>query len=484
MKAVTLAWFRQDLRVQDHPMLAEAVRLGRPLVPLYIHAPAEDGNWPPGGASAWWLHHALHSLQMEMGAVGLPLVIRMGPSLAALQEIVSELGLAGLSVASVLFSRLYEPAAAERDARIQRVLQGQGLEVKVFNATLLIEPEQVRNQSGKPFRVFTPFWKHLRTLPLETPVHTRTSALLAPAKVPRSESIDSLGLLPRIAWDKEFPRHWDPTLAGAANALHTFVKQAVGSYREQRNVPGVEGTSRLSPYLHWGQLSPRQVWAAVHAAGEQDGGGGHTFLSEVAWREFAYHLLQHFPDSPEQAMKPAFRTFPWQPDEAQLLAWQQGQTGYPLVDAGMRQLWQTGWMHNRVRMVVASFLVKHQLQPWQEGARWFWDTLVDADLASNTMGWQWVAGCGADAAPYFRIFNPVTQGEKFDPQGDYVRRFVPQLARLPTEFIHQPWLAPREVLAAAGVTLGKNYPLPVIDHRIGRERALAALAENKLRQRN
>ena len=257
----------------------------------------------------------------------------------------------------------------------------------------------------------------------------------------------------------------------------------VGAYREQRNVPGVEGTSRLSPYLHWGQLSPRQVWAAVHAAGEQDGGGGDTFLSEVAWREFAYHLLHHVPDSPDQAMKPAFRTFPWQPDKAQLLAWQQGQTGYPLVDAGMRQLWQTGWMHNRVRMVVASFLVKHQLQPWQEGARWFWDTLVDADLASNTMGWQWVAGCGADAAPYFRIFNPVAQGEKFDPQGDYVRRFVPQLARMPTQFIHQPWLAPAAVLAAAGVTLGRDYPLPVIDHRAGRERALAALAANKLRSR-
>jgi deoxyribodipyrimidine photo-lyase len=331
MKAVTLAWFRQDLRLQDQPMLVEALRLGQPLVPVYIHAPAEAGDWPPGGASAWWLDHALHSLQAELRLLGLPLVTRQGPSLSALQEIIRELASAGLTVSTVLFSRLYEPAAAARDAHVRQALQDQGIEVQVFNASLLIEPEQVRNKSGQPFRVFTPFWKHLRTLPLQPPVHTRISDLFAPANVARSEPLDSLGLLPAIAWDKAFPQHWDPTLMGAAKLLHAFVSDRVSAYREQRNVPGVEGTSRLSPYLHWGQLSPRQVWAAVHAAGEQDGGGGDTFLSEVAWREFAYHLLHHVPDSPEHAMKPAFRTFPWQPDPAQLLAWQQGQTGYPLV---------------------------------------------------------------------------------------------------------------------------------------------------------
>ncbi|HSM68837.1 MAG TPA: deoxyribodipyrimidine photo-lyase [Xanthomonadales bacterium] len=468
--------FRNDLRIQDNPALAAAVRTGRPVIALYIHAPDEEGEWAPGPASNWWLHHALLSLRGELLGIGLPLLIRSGSSLDTLRSVARQ-----YQVRTVYWNRRAEPAAATRDEMLGKALRNEGLEAMAFNASLLFEPHQIQNRSGQAFKVFTPFWKHLRTLEIEAPVAVDTARLRQPESRSDSPGIEALGLLPDSAWDRGFHAEWKPDLAGAGQALAAFVESTVTHYHEQRDLPAADGTSRLSPYLHFGQLGPRQVWHAVQESSAAHGQGAYAFLSELAWREFAHHLLHHFPHTPNQALSPAYRNFPWQPDAEYLSAWQRGMTGYPMVDAGMRQLWQTGWMHNRLRMVTGSFLVKHLLQPWQQGARWFWKTLVDADLANNTMGWQWLAGCGADAAPYFRIFNPILQGEKFDPGGDYVRRFVPELASLPDKYIHQPWKAPAGVLKEAGVQLGSDYPEPIISHRHGRERALQALAENKAR---
>ena len=471
-----LLWFRQDLRIEDNPALAAAIGTGRPIIPVYIHAPDEELRWAPGGASKWWLHHALESLHQKLQEYGSGLVLRNGASLENLLKICKS-----HQVTDVFWNRRYEPAIIGRDADIKKQLRERGIGARSFSASLLFEPHTIENRSGKPFRVFTPFWKHLRTLHVEEPVAVDTGKLTAPHKRPRSESLEDLKLLPGIPWDKGFYQHWQPDLKTAGKALDEFVRQRVSRYRDKRDLPAVNGTSRLSPYLHFGQLGPRQVWQSVLEAGPMDGPGEYTFLSEIGWREFAYHLIFHFPETPEQALNKAYSQFPWQPDDENLKAWQTGQTGYPIVDAGMRQLWQSGWMHNRVRMIAASFLVKHLLQPWQEGARWFWDTLVDADLASNTMGWQWTAGCGADASPYFRIFSPMLQGAKFDADGEYIRTWVPELKHMPAKYIHQPWEAPPDVLKKAGVDLGNNYPKPVVDHKAGRERALAALAENKQR---
>jgi deoxyribodipyrimidine photo-lyase len=474
MQEHAVVWFRKDLRIEDNPALAAAARCGLPVIALFIHAPEEEAPWQPGEASHWWLYHALSELDEELEQVGLSLTVRRGPSFDTLHSLITN-----HNVRRVFWNRRYEPVVIERDTAIKSRLKGQGIEVETFNAALLYEPHEIANRSGKPFRVFTPFWKHLYARPRRAPVAVDTTALLPPDPGPESLAIDALGLMPDIPWDTEFYPRWKPGLEDARDALNEFVNQRVQDYKRKRDLPGVEGTSCLSPYLHFGQIGPRQVWQAVHDAGAAEGNGGFTFLSEIAWREFAYHLLFHFPNTPEQALSEKFREFPWRPDKDYLEAWQKGMTGYPFVDAGMRQLWRTGWMHNRVRMVVASFLVKHLLQPWQEGARWFWDTLVDADLASNTMGWQWTAGCGADAAPYFRVFNPVLQGEKFDADGAYVRKYVPELAKLPDRYLHQPWEAPEQVLLQAGVKLGRDYPWPIIEHKVGRERALAALSDNK-----
>ncbi len=476
MSEHVLVWFRQDLRIEDNPALAAALKTGRPLIPLYIYAPEEEAAWAPGGASKWWLHHALEALDEKLQECGSRLILRTGDSLEVLLDICKT-----HQVSDVFWNRRYEPAIIKRDAQIKQELRARDIGVESFSASLLFEPHTIQNRSGKPFRVFTPFWKHLRTLPIEAPVPVDIKALIAPPKAPRSQALQSLKLLPDIPWDKGFYQHWDPGLKAAGTTLNEFVQQRARHYKNKRDLPAVNGTSRLSPYLHFGQLGPRQVWQAVLQTGSVDGPGEYTFLSEVGWREFAHHLIFHFPETPDQALNKSYSQFPWQPDDTYLKAWQTGQTGYPIVDAGMRQLWQTGWMHNRVRMITASFLVKHLLQPWQQGAKWFWDTLVDADLASNTMGWQWTAGCGADASPYFRIFSPMLQGAKFDSEGEYIRTWVPELKQMPAKYIHQPWEAPYGVLQQAGVKLGASYPEPVIDHKTGRERALAALSENKHR---
>ena len=354
-------------------------------------------------------------------------------------------------------------------------LRNAGMKAESFNGNLLHEPHLVKTLSGNPFQVFTPFWKNcLANLKFGTPL--KAPKKLAPFGKPlKSLEVAKLGLLPKIKWDAEMRASWDPTRKGAEKRLKDFVAAPVKAYPTDRDIPKLDGTSKLSPYLHFGQISPLEIVDAVRTAGYLGTKGGEKYVAEVGWREFSQHLIHHFPETPDRPLRKEFEKFPWQPDKKLLRAWQVGRTGYPIVDAGMRQLWQTGWQHNRVRMIAASVLVKHLLQPWQEGAKWYWDTLVDADLGANTMGWQWAGGCGADAAPYFRVFNPVLQGLKFDPDGEYVRRWVPELAKLPTEWIHKPWEAPIHVLAEAGITLGKDYPAPLVGLIEGRDRALKAL---------
>ncbi len=465
----TLVWFRQDLRLADNPALQAAVASGGEVIPVYIHDIKGEGAWAPGGASRWWLHHALNDLDQQLRKIGSALIIRTGDSLAVLQKLLAETG-----AKQVVWNRRYEPAIVQRDTQIKTVLRNAEFKVESFNGSLLYEPHQIKNLSGNPFQVFTPFWKNcLANLKFGQPLKA-PSKILGPARDLASVSIDSLNLLPKITWDKHFRPLWNPTRAGAEQRLSQFVAAPVKDYNTARDFPEHDGTSRLSPYLHFGQISPLEVYTCVKASPHSESKSGERFIAEIGWREFGYHLLHHFNHTPEKPLRSEFEHFPWAPDPKLLRSWQKGRTGFPIVDAGMRQLWQTGWQHNRVRMIAASVLVKHLLQPWQSGAAWFWDTLVDADLASNTLGWQWAGGCGADAAPYFRVFNPVLQGEKFDPHGTYVRQYVPELAKMPAEWIHKPWEAPAEVLKAAGVELGVNYPTPAIGLNEGRDRALAA----------
>jgi deoxyribodipyrimidine photo-lyase len=475
----TLLWFRQDLRLQDNPALVAALESGRPVVPVYLLDDAAESRWNMGGASRWWLHHSLVALDRSLRELGSPLIVARGESQAVLAELTAATG-----AAAIYWNRRYEPAVIERDKRLKQDFGSRGIEVRSFNSALLHEPHTVSKKQGGPFQVFTPYWRTCLDLPVERPVRFTAKTLPGPAAWPRSLRVEDLGLLPKLNWADGFAAVWEPGEAGAMKRLKHFTKRLIEDYADQRNRPDIDGTSQLSPWLHFGELGPRQIWAAVQALGQETGvfpphNGARVFLSEVGWREFAYHLLFHFPHTPGKPLRAEFENFPWaaDPGNTKLRAWQRGQTGYPIVDAGMRQLWSTGWMHNRVRMIVASFLVKHLRLPWQRGAEWFWDTLVDADLASNTLGWQWTAGCGADAAPYFRIFAPVLQGRKFDPAGDYVRRWVPELAALPNEFLHAPWEAPSSVLAAAKVRLGENYPRPIVDHAQARSAALAALKE-------
>jgi deoxyribodipyrimidine photo-lyase len=472
----TLLWFRRDLRLQDNPALHAALARGGAVVPLYILDDAGGWGWRLGGASRWWLHHSLAALEGSLRARGSRLVIAEGEADKVLRDLVRETG-----AGAVYWNRCYDLASVARDSWMESDLPASGVEVRTFNATVLNEPHTIANRQGRPFQIFTRYWRHCLTLPVSPPIKLPAGPLPAPSQWPRSLPLANLDLLPRMKWDVRFADEWEPGEAGATKQLRQFVARGLENYADARDTVAKDGTSRLSPHLCFGEVSPRQIWATVRDVGRESGvfppgKGAAVFLSELGWREFAYHLLFNFPHTQEFPLRGEFARFPWaeDPGDEKLRAWQRGRTGYPIVDAAMRQLWAIGWMHNRARMIVASFLVKHLRLPWRKGADWFWDTLVDADLANNTLGWQWSAGCGADASPFFRIFAPVLQGEKFDPGGDYIRRWVPELADLPAKHIHTPWTAPAPILEGAGIRLGENYPRPIVDHVTARAEALTA----------
>jgi deoxyribodipyrimidine photo-lyase len=473
-QAPVVVWFRDDLRLADHPALSRAAATGAPVVCLYIRETPSQGQRAMGAAAGWWLAQSLRALDASLRAIGNRLVLRSGMAEEVIADVVAATG-----AGTVLWNRRYDGGGIAVDKALKAALRSGGVEAASLRGNLLREPWEVKSAAGDPMKVFSPFWRaHQRLGDIRPPL--RAPEALEPVAAPLpSEDLASWALEPtRPNWASAFPDAWTPGEAGAQDALSAFLDGGIAGYADGRDHPDRPSTSRLSPHLRFGEISPVQIWHQAHiAAGMDHGRDLAKFLAEIGWREFAYHLLFHWPTLASDNFQPRFDGFPWRADTGTLRAWQRGMTGYPLVDAGMRQLWQTGWMHNRVRMVVASFLVKHLLIDWREGESWFWDTLVDADVANNPASWQWVAGSGADAAPYFRIFNPMLQGEKFDPRGDYVRRWVPELAALPAAVIHAPWQAPPAVLAKAGVRLGDTYPAPVVDHDAARERALAALSE-------
>lgn len=477
-EAPVVLWFRNDLRLAANFALKAALASGAPVVCCFILDDTSPGKWALGGASRWWLDKSLSALSRDIDARGGRLILRRGDTRVELPKLVSE-----CKAAAVYFTRAYEPWAVALEDDLKVAFAVKGIAFKRYGGNLLREPEAVRTKTGDVYKVYTPFWRALSAdfTPADPPPAPKVLKTCA-VKL-KSDPLKSWNLHPsKPDWSKGFAEDWTPGEAGAHEKLQTFLASALKTYSEDRNRPDLLGTSRLSPHLHFGEITPGQCWlAAQHAAAEMPGvdKGLETFLKEIVWREFSYTLLFYWPDLPEQPFRNEYAAFPWRNDDAQLKAWQRGQTGYPIVDAGMRELWHTGYMHNRVRMIVASFLIKHLLLPWQAGEAWFWDTLVDADLASNAASWQWVAGSGADAAPYFRIFNPVTQGEKFDKRGVYVRRWVPELKDLPDEVLHAPWTAPELTLRAAGVSLGTTYPHPIVDHAQARMRALAALSAVK-----
>jgi len=459
----TIVWLGRDLRLADNPALKEAAAAGK-VVPVFIWAPEEDGDWGPGAASRWWLHRSLEALDRDLRGRGARLIVRRGPTAKALVEAARECGATAVS-----WNRRWEPAAQAVEARVTEVLQAKGIEALTHGGNVLFAPNEVKTLTDGPYRVFTPFWNRCGSLAAPLAPCGEPGALKLPGKLPKSAALEDLGLLPKRNWDAGLAEAFTPGEMGALDALKAFLRGPIKGYSLARNIPAETGTSRLSPHLHFGEISVHRAWREA-AGGDPGSKGG--FLGELGWRDFAHHVLYHFPQTPNAPLNPRFNGFAWRHDVKGLEAWKRGRTGFPLVDAGMRQLWATGWMHNRVRMVVSSFLTKDLLVDWREGAAWFWDTLVDASLANNTLGWQWAAGCGADAAPFFRIFNPTEQARRFDPEGAYIRRWVPELARLGTPDLFAPWEAAPLDLAAAGVTLGGNYPWPIVDHKAARVRAL------------
>lgn len=469
-QTTAVVWFRRDLRLDDNPALHAATDEYDRVIPLFIDDSAEETEWAPGAVTQWWLHHSLTALRQSLESAGATLIIRRGNAHEIIHEIVKT-----ANADAVFWNRLYEPFAITRDKAIKQSLRDNDIHVRSFNASLLIEPWEVETKTETPYRVFTPFWREAqKRLNLGTPPDAPRSLKSSASNLP-SDSLDSLNLLPKISWDAGIAEAWTPGESGARASANAFVKETVRRYDEQRDFPSIDGVSRLSPHLHFGELSVRRLYQAIIDKHGKEDDGSRIYLSELGWREFSHHILFHYPETTNQPMKEKYATFPWRENTEDLVrAWQRGHTGIPIVDAGMRQLWHTGWMHNRVRMIVASFLVKNIRAHWLHGARWFWDTLADADLPANTMGWQWSAGSGADAAPYFRIFNPKTQGERFDKDGSYVRQWVPELVALPNKFLHQPWALPDDQATKLGFKIGSDYPLPVVDLSESRQAALDA----------
>ncbi|MGY0217291.1 cryptochrome/photolyase family protein [Endozoicomonadaceae bacterium StTr2] len=457
----SLVWFRQDLRIEDNPALQAGCQKGRVLA-VYI-LDDEETSWSMGGASKVWLHHALQDLDKSLQG---NLLCLQGNAASLIPELVKQ-----YKIESVFWNRCYEPWRIHRDIQLKSSLRDQGVEVESFNGSLLWEPWKVLKKDQTPYRVFTPFYRKgclaasAPRMPLPAP---ESLNLVTPDK---KVSFKQLNLLPEIDWHQPMLQHWDISEQGASRQLEQFLESGLQNYKEGRDFPAMKSVSKLSPYLHFGLISPHQVWHQSQMNGMSDQLEKQLdhFQSELGWREFSYYLLYHFPTLPEKNFQPKFDSFPWRTDDEALRRWKSGQTGYPIIDAGMRELWQTGYMHNRVRMIVASFLIKNLMIDWREGAKWFWDTLFDADLANNSASWQWVAGCGADAAPYFRIFNPVTQSKKFDPDGEYIRRFVPELSDCSSREIHAPW----ESSKADSI----DYPQPVVDLQSSRKEALEAFKQ-------
>ncbi len=465
---VNIFWFRNDLRLADNPGLAAALRRADQTALVYVLDDTAAGAWAMGGASRWWLHYSLQSLHKAIAACGGTLVLRRGDAGRIVADLAAE-----LQATEIFSGRRFEPWARRQDRDIAGTLKASGIAWHRQLSSLLFPPESITTKSGGVYGVFTPFSRCCFDQAPPAEAIAPPDRICSPSGI-SSDNLEDWQLTPRRPdWAAGIRAAWEPGENGAEKRLRRFIGDAMQGYSTARDRPGEDGTSGLSPHLHFGEISPASVWRAASLM-EKSCPGRETFLKEMLWREFAAYLLWHHPEMPEQPLRKEFAEFSWRQDKDGLQAWQRGLTGIPIVDAGMRQLWQTGWMHNRIRMVCASFLTKHLLIPWQQGEAWFWDTLVDADLASNAINWQWVAGCGADAAPYFRIFNPVLQGRKFDPDGLYVRKYVPELCRLPDKFIHAPWEADAAVLAAANVALGRDYPHPIISLDRGRERALAA----------
>ena len=472
-KGTAIHWFRQDLRLSDNPALDSAAQY-ETLIPIYILDEVNSGEFKMGAASKWWLHQSLTKLNESLDG---KLLVYQGNPHAILNKLIEE-----QEVSYVTWNRCYEPWRIDRDKEIKRNFEDKNVAVESFSASLLWEPWTISKDDGTPYRVFTPFYKKgcLNSEEPRLPAGKVDLSNLYSEDL-SSDSITDLNLLPTIKWYESFEEEWNPGEIGAEQNLNSFLDSGLLNYKEGRNFPSQEFVSRLSPHLHFGEISPNEVW---YRAKTKEGISGIEkslahFHSELGWREFSYYLLYHFPDLPNKNFQEKFDIFPWQENEEFLALWQKGNTGYPIVDAGMRELWQTGYMHNRLRMIVGSFLVKNLLIDWRFGERWFWDCLVDADLASNSASWQWVAGSGADAAPYFRIFNPITQGLKFDPEGEYTKKYVPELRDLPNKYLFSPWEAPENILADAGIELGKNYPKPMVDLKLSRETALEAFATTK-----
>jgi deoxyribodipyrimidine photo-lyase len=470
----SIVWFRQDLRIKDNPALKAASDNGD-IIPVYILDSSAPDKADLGGASKWWLHHALMDLAQSLDE---KLIVKEGDAKEILTSLAEQ-----YNATHILWNRMYEPWARKRDADIKSHFKDSDVIAKSMNGSLLWEPWEVLKKDGTPYKVYTPYYRNGclsrpdPRYPLPKPEITIEQSIPGNAV----KDIEALALLPTIGWDSGMAKMWTVSEQAAGSKLHWFINEAITEYSEQRNLPAVRGTSQLSPYLHFGQISPNQVWYAIKDGfnGNVSGEGVDTYLSEIGWREFSYYLLYHFDDMQKRNFNSKFDKFPWRSAKQDLSAWQRGKTGVPIVDAGMRELYETGYMHNRVRMIVGSYLVKNLLIDWREGEQWFWDCLVDADTASNSAGWQWVAGSGADASPYFRIFNPVLQSEKFDKEGKYIKTYCPELKDLPKKFIHKPWEAPQEILRNANVSLGDTYPEPLVDLKESRQRALDAFAQIK-----
>ncbi len=464
----SILWFRRDLRLADNPALAAALEEG-PVIPVYVHSPEDEGDWAPGGAQRWWLHESLTALSRSLEDRRSRLVIRRGPAAEVIPTLAAETG-----AVAVHWNRLYEPDLVARDKDLKSRLTEDGINAVSHNGALLAEPWTIETTAGGPYKVFTPYWRSFQKSVHPGSPRSAPVTIPGPQTWPEGESVADLGLKPGRDWIDGLAEAWTPGEEGAMDRLVTFTDERVDRYGTDRDLPSRPGTSRLSPHLHFGEISPRQAWHVTALRQDEPGLRDQVehFHRELGWREFAHHVLFHFPHTPSEPMDSRFARFPWREDSDRLLeAWKRGRTGFPIVDAGMRQLWKTGWMHNRVRMIVASLLVKNLRIPWQSGAAWFWDTLVDADLANNTMGWQWAAGSGADAAPYFRIFNPIRQAEKFDPEGRYVKAWVPELAGLDGKALHAPW--------QSGEHERCGYPAPVVDLKTSRQDALDAFAAIK-----